>query len=53
MNAEQVANFAYWLTETTNLRGADKYKGKQRVAFIQHMLIPEFMEKYPNGTLGG
>jgi hypothetical protein len=53
MTVEQVANFTYWVTEHRTHRNSDKYRGKDRVRFIQQVLIPEFFSKYPNGILTG
>lgn len=53
LNFEQIANFEYWISETTNHRGADSYNGKKRVEYIQNVLLPEFLSKYPDGILTG
>jgi|688.fasta_scaffold486953_3 hypothetical protein len=53
LTPEQVANFAYWLTEQTDLRDIKKYKGKVRIAFIENELLPEFLSKYNDGILRG
>lgn len=50
---EQLANFTYWVTEETTHRGAKKFSGEKRVAFIQHELLPLFLKKYPTGILTG
>jgi len=49
----QLANFAYWLTEKTDNRGIDKHQGKMRIAYIEYVLLPEFLSKYPTGLLTG
>ena len=38
MTVEQVANFTYWVTEHRTHRNSDKYRGKDRVRFIQKHL---------------
>jgi hypothetical protein len=53
LTSEQVANFAYWLTEQTDLRKIKEYNGKVRIAYIEHDLLPKFLRKYPNGILTG
>lgn len=56
LTPEQVANFAYWLSENSNFRIPDRIKvlpGKVRIAYIQHALLCEFLEKYPQGILTG
>lgn len=56
LTAEQIANFAYWMSEYSNFRIPDHIKelpGKVRIAYIQHTLLPEFLEKYPEGILTG
>jgi hypothetical protein len=56
LTPEQVANFAYWMSEYGNFRIPDnimKSHGKVRLAYIEHDLLPEFLCKYPNGILAG
>ena len=53
LNTEQVANFAYWLTETNDNRGIAKFNGLERVLHIENVLLPEFLKKYPTGILTG
>jgi len=56
LTPEQVANFAYWMSEYSNFRIPDHIKelpGKVRLAYIEHKLLSEFLKKYPNGILTG
>jgi hypothetical protein len=56
LTPEQVANFAYWMSEYSNFRIPDHIKdshSKVRLAYIEHVLLPEFLSKYPNGILTG
>ena len=56
LTPQQVANFAYWMSEYSNFRIPDHIKelpGKVRIAYIEHELLPEFLGKYPEGILTG
>jgi hypothetical protein len=56
LTLEQVANFAYWMSEYNNFRIPDHIKelpSKVRLAYIEHVLLPEFLRKYPDGILTG
>jgi hypothetical protein len=56
LTPEQIANFAYWMSEYSNFRIPDHVKelpGKVRIAYIQHVLLAEFLKKYPQGILTG
>jgi hypothetical protein len=56
LTPEQVANFAYWMSEHSDLRipkHIQELPGKVRIAYIEHELLPEFLRKYPNGILTG
>ena len=49
----QVANFTYWLLESTDFRGAQEYASKSRIAYLEQEALPEFLSKYPTGVLTG
>ena len=50
----QVANFTYWLLETTHHRGAKAYSNpNMKLAHLEHVALPEFLSKYPTGVLTG
>jgi hypothetical protein len=56
LTPEQVANFAYWLSEHNDFRIPTHIKEshhKVRLAYIEYELLPEFLTKYPNGILTG
>ena len=59
LNSTQVANFCYWLTEKNNNRGLldndgkNLFNGKERIDHIENVLLPEFLNKYPDGILTG
>jgi hypothetical protein len=57
LTPEQVANFAYWMSEYNDFRIPEHIKkhvkGKVKLAYIEHELLPEFLRKYPSGLLTG
>jgi hypothetical protein len=56
LTPEQVANFAYWMSEYNDFRIPEhvkKLRGKVQLAYIEHELLPEFLKMYPNGLLTG
>ena len=54
LNPTQLANFVYWIQEYHDLRGVNKQLNpKMKLAHIEHVLLPEFLKKYPDGILKG
>jgi hypothetical protein len=52
----QVANFTQWLLESNTTRMPEfilNSHGKVRIAYIETVLLPRFLSKYPNGILTG
>lgn len=52
MDTLQIANFTYWLMETTDNRGTINLRGHEKIVAI-NKLIPMFLKKYPTGILTG
>ena len=52
MDTLQIANFTYWLMETTDNRGTINLIGHEKIVAI-NKLIPIFLKKYPTGILTG
>lgn len=56
LTPEQVAHFAYWMSEYSNFRIPEHIKelpAKVRLAYIENKLLTEFLIKYPDGILTG
>jgi hypothetical protein len=51
LNPNQIAHFAYWLLEQDRFR--TNVDGLTKVDYIEKILLPEFLSKYPNGVLTG
>ena len=56
LSSEQIANFAYWMSEHHDNRIPGYIKeagGKECIKYIDTVLLPEFLSKYPKGILTG
>ena len=56
LTPEQIANFGYWMTEHNGSRIPKHIKelpGRVQVAYIEYVLLPEFLSKYTDGILTG
>jgi len=54
LNPTQISNFLYWVKEHHNHRNMDDQPNPMmQLAYAEHVLLPEFLKKYPDGILTG